>query len=53
MKKYSTFTNTQNEIVPEDKTGYHLFQRLYFNEGDIIKGYQYSPDGKTYDSLKA
>lgn len=49
--KYATYTRKDNEINLEDNLGYHLFQRLYFNDGNLVKGYSFTPDGKLYDSI--
>jgi hypothetical protein len=51
LTKYSTFTKSGTDLNLKDNLGYHLFQKLYYNEGKLTKGYQFTPDGKVYDSI--
>lgn len=51
LSKYSTFTKSGNDLNLKDNLGYHLFQKLYYNDGKLTKGYLFTPNGKVYDSI--
>ena len=49
--KYATLKKEGNGYYLYDVNSYHLFQKVVLTPEEFVKGYQYTPDGKIYDSI--